>query len=155
LAPITEVFVSDIRAAASAIRKQIEILYISDSREIDLVFANLVQKPVDALVVGPSALTNNRRVQLNTLATFHRLPAIYSLREAVETGGLMSYGTSLADAYRQVGIYTGRILKGEKPSDLPVMQSTKFEFVINLNTAKAFGLTFPPVLLAIADEIIE
>src|SRR5262249_2502141 len=153
--PITERFVSEVRAAASAIGQQIEVLHASSGREIDMIFASLAQKPVDALLVGPSPLTNNRRVQLVTLSTYHRVLTIYFLREFAEVGGLMSYGTSIADANRLVGIYTGRILKGEKPGDLPVMQSTKFEFVINLNTANAFGLSFPPVLLAIADEVIE
>jgi len=153
--PITEPFVSDVRAAASAIGKKIEVLPASTGRDIDTVFGSLAQKPVDALVVGPSVLTNNRRVQLATLAAYRRVPAIYSLREAAEVGGLMSYGASITDAHRQTGIYTGRILKGEKPADLPVIQSSKFEFVINLNTARAFDLSFPPGLLAIADEVIE
>jgi putative ABC transport system substrate-binding protein len=153
--PLTERFVSEVRDAASAMRQQTELLYASSGREIDTAFANLSQKPVDALLVGPSPLTNNRRVQLVTLATYHRILGIYPLREFAETGGLMSYGTNIADANRQAGIYVGRILKGEKPADLPVMQSTKFEFVINLNTAKAFGVSFPPGLLAIADEVIE
>jgi putative tryptophan/tyrosine transport system substrate-binding protein len=153
--PLTESFVSDIRAAASSIRKQIEVLEAPTGRDIDAVFASLAQKPVDALLVGPGSLLYNRRVQIVTLATYHRVPAIYSQREWAEAGGLMSYGTSLSDAYRQAGVYTGRVLKGEKPADLPVIQSVKFEFVINLNTAKAFGLSFPPGLLAIADEVIE
>ena len=106
-------------------------------------------------MIGPTPLANNHRVQIVALATYHRVLAIYFLREFAEAGGLMSYGTSLADANRLAGVYTGRILKGEKPGDLPVMQSTKFEFVINLNTANAFGLSFPPGLLAIADEVIE
>jgi len=153
--PLTESFVSDIRAAASSIRKQIEVLEAPTGRDIDAVFASLAQKPVDALLVGPGSLLYNRRVQIVTLATYHRVPAIYSQREWAEAGGLMSYGTSLSDAYRQAGVYTGRVLKGEKPADLPVVQSVKFEFAINLNTAKAFGLSFPPGLLAIADEVIE
>ena len=153
--PITEPFVSDVRATASAIGKQIEVLYAGTGRDIDTVFASLAQKPVDALLVGPGPLFYNRRVQLVTLAAHHRVPAIYLLRETAEAGGLMSYGTSITDAHRQAGVYAGRILKGEKPADLPVMQSSKFEFVINLNTAKALGLSFPPGLLAIADEVIE
>ena len=153
--PLTEFFVSDVQAAASSIKKQIEVLEAPTGRDIDMAFARLAQKPTDALLVGPSQLLNNRRVQLVTLATYHRVPAIYSWREAAEVGGLMSYGTSITDAYRQAGVYTGRILKGEKPADLPVKQSIKFEFVINLNTARAFGLSFPPGLLAIADEVIE
>ena len=136
--PVTESFVSDALAAG----------------DIDAVFAQLAQA-VDALLVGPAVSFTTRRVQLITLAAYHRVPAIYSFREAAEAGGLMSYGTSFAEAQRQAGIYTGRILKGEKPADLPVMQSSKFEFVINLNTARAFGLSFPPGLLAIADEVIE
>src|SRR5947207_8577584 len=153
--PLTERFVSEVRAAALAVEQQIEVLYVSTGRDIDTVFASLARKQVDALLVGPSPLANNRRVQLVTLAAYHRVLAIYFLREFAEVGGLMSYGTSIADANRLAGVYTGRILKGEKPGELPVMQSTKFEFVINLNTAKAFGLSFPPGLLAIADEVIE
>src|SRR5262245_28646926 len=145
----TQSFVLDVQAAASSIGKQTEVL------EIDTVFARLAHKPIDALLVGPGPLLNNRCVQLVTLAAYHRVIAIYPWRDGAEAGGLMSYGTSIAGAYRQAGVYTGRVLKGEKPADLPVMQSTKFEFVINLNTAKIFGLTFPPGLLAIADEAIE
>jgi putative ABC transport system substrate-binding protein len=151
----TKSFVSDVQAAALSIGKQIEVLEAPTGRDIDTAFARLAQKPIDALLVGPSALLNNRRVQLATLAAYHRVPAIYSLREFAEAGGLMSYGTSITGAYRQAGVYTGRILKGEKPADLPVIQATKFEFVINLNTARVFGLSFPPGLLAIADEVIE
>jgi putative ABC transport system substrate-binding protein len=153
--PFTEPFVADVSAAAAAIGKPIDVLPASTGGDIDGVFASFAQKPVDALVVGPSALINARRVQITTLAAYHRVPAIYTLREFIEVGGLMSYGASITDAQRQAGIYAGRILKGQKPADLPVMQSTKFEFAINLNTAKAFGLSFPPGLLAIADDVIE
>ena len=153
--PITARFVSDVQVTASAIGKQIEVLHVSSGRDIETVFAGFAQKPVDALLVGGTPLANNRRVHLVTLAAYHRVPALNALREFPEAGGLMSYGTSITDAHRQAGVYAGRILKGEKPADLPVMQSTKFEFVINLNTAKAFGLSFPPELLAIADEVIE
>ncbi len=151
----TQSFVSDVQAAALSIGKQIEVLEAPTGRDIDTAFARSAQKSIDALLVGPGPLLDNRRVQLATLAAYHRVPAIYPLRVFAEAGGLMSYGTSITDAYRQAGVYTGRILKGEKPADLPVMQSIKFEFVINLNTARAFGLTFPPGLLAIADEVIE
>jgi len=153
--PVTERFVSEVRAAALTIGQQIEVLYASSGREIDAVFAGLSQKPVDALLVGPNPLVYNRRVQLVTLAAYHRVLASYFQREFAEAGGLMSYGTSIAEANRLAGVYVGRVLKGEKPADLPVMQSIKFEFVINLNTANAFGLSLPPGLLAIADEVIE
>jgi len=152
--PVTESFVSDTRAAAAAIGKQIEVFNASTGRDIDAVFAQLA-KAADALLVGPAVLFTSRRAQLVTLAAYHRVPAIYSFLEAVQAGGLMGYGTSFAEAQRQAGIYAGRILKGERPADLPVMQSSKFEFAINLNTARAFGLSFPPGLLAIADGVIE
>jgi putative ABC transport system substrate-binding protein len=154
-APIQS-FVSDVQAAALSIGKQIEVLVeASTGRDIDTAFGSLAQKPIDALLVAPSPLFNNRRVQLATLAAYHRVPAIYPLRDFAEAGGLMSYGTSITEANRLAGVYVGRVLKGAKPADLPVMQWTKFEFVINLNTAKAFGLSLPPGLLAIADEVIE
>jgi ABC-type uncharacterized transport system substrate-binding protein len=153
--PTTEPFVSDIRATASAIGKQIEVLYASTNRDIDTAFASLAQKPIDALLVGPGPFFYDRRLQLVTLAAHHRVPAIYLRRETAEAGGLMSYGTSVTDAHRQIGVYTGRILKGEKPADLPVMQSTKFEFVINLITAKALGIKLSENLLSLADEVIE
>jgi putative ABC transport system substrate-binding protein len=152
----TQSFVSDVQAAVLSIGKQIEVLVeASTGRDIDTAFGSLAQKPIDALLVAPSPLFNNRRVQLATLAAYHRVPAIYPLRDFAEAGGLMSYGTSLTEANRLAGVYVGRVLKGAKPADLPVMQWTKFEFVINLNTAKAFGLSLPPGLLAIADEVIE
>jgi putative ABC transport system substrate-binding protein len=153
--PGTASFISDVQAAASSIRKQIEVFEAPTGRGIDTAFASLAQKPIDALLVGPSPLLNNRHVQLATLAARHTLPAIANTRVFPEAGLLMSYGTSITDAYRQAGVYTGRILKGEKPADLPVMQSIKFELVINFNTASAFGLSFPPGLLAVADEVIE
>jgi putative ABC transport system substrate-binding protein len=114
-----------------------------------------VQKPVNALVVAPDPLFGNRHVQLVLAAMYHRVPAIYFSREFVEAGGLMSYGTSQIDMYRHAGIYVGRILKGENPAELPIVQATKFEFVINLQTAKTLGLEVPANLLALADEVIE
>jgi putative ABC transport system substrate-binding protein len=153
--PLTEPFVADVRAAAGAIGRSIEVLTASTNREIDAAFANLVQKRAEALVILPDPLFINRRVQLATLAVRHALPAIYPFREDAEAGGLMSYGSSLGYAFHQAGIYTGRILKGEKPADLPISRATKFEFVINLQTAKLLGLDIRPSLLAIADEVIE
>jgi putative ABC transport system substrate-binding protein len=147
--------IADLQAAASIIGKSIEIFKASTNRDIDTIFASLVQKRVDALLVTPGSLLDNRRVQLVSLASHYRLPTIYPFRENVEIGGLMSYGTSAADRDRQAGIYTGRILKGEKPADLPVMRAIKFEFVINLQTAKLLGLTIPETLLATADEVIQ
>ena len=123
--------------------------------ELDAAFVSLVDKRADALVVSPNSFFANRRVQFTTLAAYHRLPAIYPQREFPEIGGMMSYGANIADQLRQAGLYAGRIVKGDKPADLPVMQPTKFEFVINLKTAKALGLTIPETLLATADEVIQ
>jgi putative tryptophan/tyrosine transport system substrate-binding protein len=150
-----EALIADIRAAAAKIGVQIQILAASVSRDIEAAFASLVQKPVDALIVGPDALLNSRRVQIVTLAARRAVPAIYPNRDFTEVGGLVSYGSNLADAIRQVGVYTGRVLRGEKPADLPVLESTKLELVINISTAKALGLAIPPGVLAIADEVIE
>jgi putative tryptophan/tyrosine transport system substrate-binding protein len=135
--PTTERFVSDVRAAASAIGQQIEVLYVSSDREIETAFTTLVQRGAGALLVGGGGLMYSRRERIVALAARHRIPAMYILRNYIAAGGLMSYGTSTTDAYRQAGIYAGRILKGEKPGDLPVILPTKFEFVINLKTAKA------------------
>jgi putative ABC transport system substrate-binding protein len=144
----------EVQTAAASINQQIEVLHASTNREINTAFESLVQKRADALLVPPNILFINRRVQLVTLAAHHGVPAIYPYREFVQSGGLMSYAP-IQDQARQVGIYAGRILKGEKPSDLPVMGPTKFEFVINLQTAGLLGITMPPTLLAIADEVIE
>jgi putative ABC transport system substrate-binding protein len=145
----------DVEETVRALGKQVLVLDASTDSEIEVCFGTLVQQRVDALIVLADAFISSRRDHIVALAARRALPAIYSLREFAVAGGLMSYSASITDAWRQVGIYAGRILKGQKPTDLPVLQSTRFEFVINLNTAKAFGLSFPPGLLAIADEVIE
>jgi len=145
----------DVQAAALAMGQQLTMIDVSSDREIETAFATFVQHGAGAVLVGAGAMMNSNREQIAALAAHHRLPACFSWREAVMAGGLMSYGASQSDAYRQAGIYAGRVLKGEKPADLPVVQSTKFEFVINLKTAKALGLEFHPQLLATADLVIE
>jgi putative ABC transport system substrate-binding protein len=153
--PASDVALRELDAAGGAIGLQTRILRTSTDREIDAAFASFVHERPDALFVAGSGLFLSRRVQLSLLAAFHRLPAIFSLRELAEAGGLMSYGASLRVAYRQVGVYAGRILKGAKPTDLPVVQASKFELVINAQTARTLGLTVPSTLLSVADEVIE
>ena len=145
----------DVEAAARAIGLQVQVLNASTSREINAAFENVERDRPDALFVGANTFLNARRIQVVQLAAFHRLPALYTTRDFVEVGGLMSYGTSVMDAFRQLGIYAGRILKGAKPADLPVVQSSKFDLVINAETARMLGLAGPPTLLARADEVIE
>ena len=128
---------------------------VTSGRDIDAAFASMTRENADAVLVAPGTFFNTRRVQLAILAARHVLPAIYPVRAYSEVGGLVSYGTDILDAFREVGIYTARVLKGAKPADLPVLQSTNFELVINLNTARALGLELPPMLLARADEVIE
>ena len=152
---LAEAIIKDLQEARATLGLQVEILYAGTAREIDAAFATMVQKRADALLMTASPFFTNRRVQIVTLATRHALPVLYDIREFAEAGGLMSYGPSFRDIYQQAGIYTGRILKGERPADLPVMQPTKFELVINLTTARALGITVPNMLLARADEVIE
>jgi putative tryptophan/tyrosine transport system substrate-binding protein len=150
-----EAQLSDVQSAARAMGLQIKILPASTSREIDAVFAPFVSERPDALFVAGDAFFTSRRVQLATLAARHMLPMASGTREIVDAGGLMSYGASILDVWRQVGIYVGRVLKGTKPADLPVAQSSKFELIVNAQTARTLGLTVPPSLLARADEVIE
>ena len=150
-----EPILRDVAAAAGAMALQIQPLNASTSREIDAAFTILVRERPDALFVGGDAFFLSRRVQLVNLAVRHAIPTVFSQRDFAEVGGLMSYASDIMDAYRQVGIYTGRILKGGKPADLPVVQSTRFELVINHQTARMLGLDSPPALLARADEVIE
>jgi putative ABC transport system substrate-binding protein len=151
----TESTLRDVEPAARAMGLQIQVLNASTSREIDAAFATIVRERPDALFVGNDALFSARRVQLVLLAGRHGVPAIYWDREFAEAGGLMTYGSNIVDVYRQLGLYAGRILKGAKPADLPVVQSSKFELVINAQTARMLGLNVPPSLLATADEVIE
>ncbi len=151
----TQSTIRDAELAARAMGLRIQILHASTSQEIDAAFATLAREQPDAVFVGNDAFFPSWRVQLVQLAAHHRLPAIYTGREYAEIGGLMSYGTDIADAYRQAAVYAGRILKGTLPADLPVMQASKFELIINHQTARTLGLTVPPSLLATADELIE
>jgi len=152
---LAEPFTKDVAAGAASLGIHVEILNASTATEIDAAFAKLPQQPGNVLLVSTDAVFFIRRAQIIALAARHALPVMFDNREYVAAGGLVSYGTDIADMYRQVGVYTGKILKGEKPADLPVMQSAKFEFVINLKTAKALGLTVPENMLLLADEVIE
>jgi ABC-type uncharacterized transport system substrate-binding protein len=150
-----ELLRGEVQVAARDIGLQVQILNPSTPSEIDAAFAAVVREQAAALLVGPDAFYNTRRVQLTTMAAHHSIPTAFAVREYVDAGGLMSYGTSLADMYRQVAVYTGRILRGAKPAELPILQSVKFELVINLQTARMLRLEVPPSLLARADEVIE
>jgi putative tryptophan/tyrosine transport system substrate-binding protein len=149
-----ELMLGNLRATASSIGRQIDVLYAATGDEIDGAFASLVQKRADALLVNPDVLFANNNVQVVTLAAQHRIPAIYGGRDFTEVGGLMSYGDKRTESFRWMGVYTGRILKGQKTTDLPVMQPLRFEFIINLQTARTLGLKVPRTLLAFADELI-
>jgi putative ABC transport system substrate-binding protein len=153
--PVFELTTRDVLAAAPVIGVKLQILKAGTDREIDTAFASLVQARTGALLVGADIFFVNRIEEIIALAARHAIPTMYPIREFAVAGGLVSYGSSLIDGYRQVGLYTGRILKGEKPADLPVIQATKLALIINLKTAKALGLQIPDKLLALADEVIE
>ena len=153
--PQSQSVITDVQAAALTVGSQLEIITVTTNRDINTAFTRAVQKRADALVISPDPLFTNRLVQLATLAARHAMPAIYALREFAEVGGLMTYGSNFTDLFRQAGNYTGRVLNGEKPAELPILQATKFESVINLQTAAALGLEVPPTLIARADEVIE
>jgi putative ABC transport system substrate-binding protein len=153
--PTMETTVRDVEAAARATGLQVQVFNASTSGEIDAAFASFARERPDAVFVQLDVFLNSRRAQLVNLASRHALPATYANRDFAEMGGLMSYGANIADAFRQVGVYAGRILKGAKPAELPVVQASKFELVINNQTARMLGLTVPPTLLATADEVIE
>jgi putative ABC transport system substrate-binding protein len=153
--PQIQSLLADVQAAAAVMGQQLEIIAAATPRDISPAFSEALRKQADALLIQADPMFTNRPVQLATLASRHALPAIYALREFAEAGGLMSYGSNFTDVFRQVGTYAGRILKGEKPADLPILQVTKFEFVVNLQTAEALGLEVPATLLALADEVIE
>jgi putative ABC transport system substrate-binding protein len=153
--PITDAVVTEFRQAAASIGRNIEVITVTNGDDVVSAVAALVQKGAEAFLMNPDQLFYDRRVQLITLAARYRLPTVYPAREWSEAGGLMSYGSSYAEQHRQAGIYVGRILKGDKPADLPILRATKFELVINLQTARALDINVPPTLLALADEVIE
>jgi putative ABC transport system substrate-binding protein len=153
--PQSQSAIADVQTAALAVGVQVEICTVTTNRDINPAFAGVAQKRPDGLLISPDPLFTNRLVQLATLAARHAMPTIYALREFAEVGGLMTYGSNFTDLFRQTGNYTGRVLNGEKPAEMPILQPTKFEFVINLQTAAAIGLDVPPTLLARADEVIE
>jgi putative ABC transport system substrate-binding protein len=153
--PAADLQLRKLQEAAGVIKRQIDIMRASTAPDIETAFESATQKGADGLLVVQDSFYNSRRDQIVALAARHKRPVVYPLREFAEIGGLVSYGHDLVDGYRQMGVYAGRILKGEKPVDLPVVQPTKFEFVINLKTAKTLGLTIPPSLLTTADEVIE